>query len=94
MRLLIKVLLFPVTLLLSIAVALCRFICDLSGALLAVAAVILFTLAAGTLILLKDPPGALTAAIFAFVISPYGIPKLAEWFIDRLDDLNYAIKSI
>ncbi|WP_019849291.1 CD1845 family protein [Desulfitobacterium sp. PCE1] len=37
---------------------------------------------------------ALTTAAVAFLISPYGIPKLAEWFIDRLDDLNCAIKSI
>nr|WP_242835415.1 CD1845 family protein [Desulfitobacterium sp. PCE1] len=36
----------------------------------------------------------MTTAAVAFLISPYGIPKLAEWFIDRLDDLNCAIKSI
>lgn len=94
MRLLFKIILFPITLVLSIVIAACRFVCDCSGALLGVISVLIFTLALLTLILLKDPTGALSAAIIAFVISPYGIPKLAEWFVDRLDDLNYAIKSI
>ncbi len=94
MRLLFKIVLFPITLALSIAVGICRFVCDCSGAVLGVIATLLFALALLTLILLKEPGGALTTAVIAFLISPYGIPKLAEWCIDRLDDLNLAIKSI
>ena len=94
MRLLLKVLLFPITLSLSIVIAFGRFISELSSALLAIAAVVVFAIALGTLILLKDPAGALVTCIGAFVISPYGLPKLAEWLIDRLEDLNFAIKSI
>lgn len=94
MRLLMKILLFPITLALSIVVGVCRFVCDCSGAPLGVIATLLFTMAALTLILLRDSGAALTTAATAFLISPYGIPKLAEWFIDRLDDLNCAIKSI
>lgn len=94
MRLLLKVLLFPITIVLSVFITFARFISELSGALLAIAAVIVFVLALGTLILLKDPQGALVTCIIAFVISPYGIPKLAEWLIDRLDDLNNIIRAI
>ena len=94
MRLLFKVVLFPITLALSIVVGIFRFVCDCSGAVLGVIASLLFMLALLTLILLKEPSGALTTAVIAFVVSPYGIPKLAEWFIDRLDDLNGAMKSI
>ena len=94
MRLLFKILLFPITLALSIAVGICRFVCNYSGAVLGVIATLLFVLAALTLILMQDAGGALATAAIAFLISPHGIPKLAEWFIDRLDDLNYAIKSI
>ena len=94
MRLLFKVVLFPITLALSIVVGIFRFVCDCSGAVLGVIASLLFTLALLTLILLKEPSRALTTAVIAFVVSPYGIPKLTEWCIDRLDDLNLAIKSI
>lgn len=45
MRIVFKVLLFPVTLALSIAVAICRFVCGFSGALLSVASGIVFTIA-------------------------------------------------
>lgn len=94
MRILFKIVLFPITMVLSIVVGVCRFVCGFSGAVLGVSSTLLLTLALLTLILLKEPGGALTAAIIAFVVSPYGIPKLAEWLVDRLEDLNFAIKSI
>lgn len=94
MRLLFKVLLFPVTLALSLVIGVCRFVCDCFGAVMSVIATLMFVLAALTLILLKDSGGALTTAAIAFVLSPYGLPKLAEWFLDRLDDVNHALRSI
>ena len=94
MRILFKIVLFPITLVWSIVVWVCRFVCGFSGAVLGVISTLLLTLALLTLILLKEPGGALTTAIIAFVVSPYGIPKLAEWLVDRLEDLNFAIRSI
>lgn len=94
MRIVLKILLFPATLALSIIIVLFRFLCDFSGALLTIVSLVIFTLALLTLILLRDPAGALTAAIAAFLISPYGIPAAASWLLNRLNDLNYAIKSL
>ena len=94
MRILIRILLFPITLLLSISVAVFRFACHFSGAVLGVASFIVGVIALLALILLKDPAAALNAGILAFAISPYGLPKLAEWMVDRLDDLNILVKSI
>ena len=94
MRLLLKIILFPITLALTIISFFFRFITELSGALLGIVSGVVFAIALGSLIFLKNPVGALNAAIIAFIISPYGIPKLAEWLLDRLDDLNFAIKSI
>lgn len=94
MRILFRIVLFPITLALSIVVGAGRFVCGFSGAVLGVISTLLLTLALLTLILLKEPGGALTTAIIAFVVSPYGIPWLAEWLVDRLEDLNFAIKSI
>lgn len=94
MRPVLKILFFPITLLLSIIVLFSRFVCDLSGRLLAVVSFVVFVISVLALLLLKDPKSALTAAIIAFVISPYGVTKLLEWLVDKLDGLNCAIKSI
>ena len=94
MRLLLRILLFPVTLALSVVVGVCRFVCDCSGAVLGAIATLLFTVASLTLILFKEPIGTLTTTAIAFLISPHGIPKLAGWFIDLLENLNGAMKSI
>lgn len=29
----------------------------------------------------------------AFLLSPFGIPKIAEWLVDRLSDLNYSLRN-
>lgn len=94
MRIALKVLLFPVTLALSVIVAIARFVCHFSGALLSIAAGIVFIIAALALILLHDTRAAISAGVLAFVISPFGLPMLAEWLVDRLDDLNILVKSI
>jgi hypothetical protein len=39
-----------------------------------------------------EAPVILAAA--AFVISPYGLPKLAEWLLCRVNDLNEFVKAI
>ena len=37
---------------------------------------------------------AIFATVFAFILSPYGLPTLAAWLLGKLDDLNDAIKAI
>jgi len=37
-------------------------------------------------------PNALVLMVVAFLISPVGIPAIAKWLIDKLDDLNDALK--
>lgn len=94
MRIVLKILLFPVTLVLGLVVAIARFVCHFSGALLSIAAGIVFTIAVLALILLGDARAAISAGVLAFAISPFGLPMLAEWLVDRLDDLNVLVKSI
>lgn len=31
--------------------------------------------------------------VMGFAISPFGLPALAGWLLDRLGDLNYALRS-
>ena len=59
MRILLKVLLFPLTLFLTLLVAFCRFFCLFSGMVLSIAAMVLFLLG---LVLLVSPYGLPLAA--------------------------------
>ena len=97
MRILLKILLFPVSLILSLFIAICRFICCFSGAVLSVISSIMFLIALAALIIPTiETPFQTTIIVWvvAFLISPFGIPKFADWLLDKLDDLNFAIKSI
>ncbi len=97
MRILIKVLLFPVAAALSLTTALFRFMCRFSRGLLSVASGLMFIAALLGLVLpVAKLPAANYAVMFAlaFLISPFGLPKLADWLLGRLDGLNIAIRSI
>ena len=94
MRILLKILFFPVTLMLSLFIAVCRFIFCFSEALLSViSSIVVFILFAALIIpTIENPTIKLWA--MAFLISPFGIIRFADWLLDKLDDLNFAIKSI
>jgi len=106
MRVLFKILLFPITLLLTVLVAAGRFLTVKCAFLLYIVSGILFF---GSVVFIIAyftgwPLGgagtadhlqtAIITGVCAFLLSPYGLPKLAMWVMDRLDDLNGAIKSI
>ena len=106
MKMLFKILLFPITLLLTVFVAVSRFIVVRCAILLNIIAGISFF--GGLIFLISYLSGwplggagavdhlqtAVIAGVFAFLLSPYGLPKLMMWIVDKLDDLNGAIKSI
>ena len=37
--------------------------------------------------------GGIVFGVIAFLVSPIGIPAVAKWLIDKLDDWNDALKS-
>jgi len=92
MRLFFKILLLPFILITWILYGVCKLIVLTSGMILGivfgialVAAVVLF-FKAGVI------PGAIVLVI-AFLISPYGIPKLAAWLTGKLGGLSYALRD-
>lgn len=94
MRILLKILLFPITLVLSVVVLVCQFLCVFSSMLLSVLALLLFVLALAVIILLGEVGEGLKALFAAYLISPYGIPTLASWLIGTVDGLNERLKAI
>ena len=94
MRLILKVLLFPVVMVLTILVAICRFLCTFSTVLLSIIALILFALALATMIFLHDMSNGPKMLVLAWLISPFGIPLFASWLVDIVDYLNCKLKAV
>jgi len=106
LRIFIKVLLFPLSLLLTIIVAVSMFVVERVAGILNILSGIMFiaALAGYAQYIFGWPVGtagnaatlqlAIFGTVFAFVLSPYGLPMLAVWLLAKLGDLNGAIKLI
>lgn len=94
MRILLKILLFPITLALSAIVLVCQFLCVFSSMLLSVLALLLFILSLAIMVLLGEVGEGLKAMLAAYLISPYGVPTFATWLIGVVGGINERLKSI
>ena len=82
MRIIIKILLFPIVLALTLLVAFCRFFCLFSGMVLGIVAFLLFLL--GIVVLFAGRvDGFIGFLILAWLVSPYGLPLAASWASSR-----------
>ena len=106
MRIFFKILLFPISLVLTVFVAISSFLIERVAVLLNVLSGIIFlaSLVGYSQYFFGWPFGgagkaynletAIFGTVFAFLLSPYGLPTLTLWLVEKLDDLNGAIKSI
>lgn len=95
LRILLKILLFPVTVLLTILVSIGRFFTYFSAGMLYIVSFAIFATAIASMALL----GSSFAKVWKFflcawLLSPYGIPYFAGLFVELIDLANDAIKSI
>lgn len=93
MRGLLRILLLPFRLVLAIVNGIFRFFYICSAAVLSVLSSILFLLSLIAFLVGHTQTGAL-GMIGTFLISPFGLPKVASWLIDRMDDLRITITAI
>ena len=95
MRILLKILLFPVTLALTIIVALGRLLCLASGVILNTIAVVILLIAVGTVVLLGEPIWTgLKIAALGWLISSFGLPIIATFLVELLGALNDSLKAV
>ena len=94
MRFLIKLVLFPITLALTILVAACRLLCQLSTMMLGILAFVCFAIALGTIVLLQDFPTGLILIGLTWLISPFGLPLIAAFLVELLGVINDSLKAI
>ena len=88
MRILLKIFLFPITLILTAILLICEFICLFGTMLLSILALLLFTLALGIMIFLGETQEGIKTLVLAYIISPYGVPMLVAWLISIIIDLK------
>jgi hypothetical protein len=94
MRILLKIILFPITLILTVILLICEFICLFGTMLLSILALLLFILALGIMIFLGEVQEGINVLVLAYIISPYGAPMLAAWMIGKIGQVNEWVKTI
>ena len=93
MRWIIKIILFPISLVLSILTAFLTFLLGIGTALLYL--LMMFCIfGAIASFMQKDISLGIEALVLGFLLSPYGIPMVGAAVIAFLQEINEAIKSI
>ena len=93
MRWIIKIILFPVSLLLSIFTAFLTFLLGVGTTILYFLMLMCIIAAIGSF-MQKEVSLGIEALILGFLLSPYGIPMVGAAVIAFLQGINEAIKSI
>ena len=84
MKLLLRIIIFPITLILSILIAFSKFIVTIGAIILGLLS---FLVIFGSLacFIQSEVRLGIEALIIAFLISPYGLPKIAMWMVAYLE---------
>ena len=92
MRLIFKIFALPFLLVLSLLAAVLMFLFNVAGWFLSLASGILAVIAVGLFVLQHQSVGGVAFLVLAFLLSPYGLPAIAEFLIGLLDELNYSLR--
>lgn len=91
-KLLLKILVAPVILLLTVAIWICVGIVYISGLVLGLISMVVALLGVAVLITYSSQNG-IILLVMAFLISPYGLPMAAIWLLGKVQDLKFAIQD-
>lgn len=87
-----KILAAPVMVALTLLAAVVSFLFCVAGVVCVVGCVVLILLAV-VLFIGGQTLGGAVFLVLAFLISPYGIPAIADWLVARLHSLNYTLRD-
>lgn len=93
MRIILKILAAPVVLALSLLVAVLLFALDVSEGALRLIAGLLALCGAALILGLGQVFNGCVILFLAFLVSPYGLPWLAEWGAERLDECRDSLRD-
>lgn len=92
MRILLKVLVAPIILVLTLFIWICAGLVYISGLLLGFVSMVLGLLGMAVLIT-YSPQNGIFLLVMAFLVSPYGLPLAAIWLLGKVQNLRYAIQD-
>lgn len=92
-KLILKIVVAPVVLLLTLAIWICVGLVYVSGLVLGLISMVIALLGVAVLVT-YSPQNGLILLVIAFLISPFGLPKLAFWLLGKVQDLKFIIKDL
>ena len=87
-----KILAAPFVVALTLLVAIVSFLYCVASALCYIGCVVL-TLLALVLFIGGQTLGGVVFLVLAFLVSPFGVPAIAEWLVDRLHSAKFALRD-
>lgn len=88
-----KLMLFPITLILSVLIAVLRFVVGISSIILRILMLLCMIGAIGSIVS-KEMDLLIGTTILAFLFSPFGIEKIAVWILGCMSHFNESIKNL
>lgn len=92
-KLILKIVVAPVVLLLTLAIWICVGLVYVSGLVLGLISMVIALLGVAVLVT-YSPQNGLILLVIAFLISPFGLPKPAFWLLGKVQDLKFAIQDL
>lgn len=92
MRIILKFLAAPFVVILTVLAAVITFLFCVAGAVCGVASIGI-TLLAIVAFIAGQMTGGIVCLVIAFLVSPFGIPAIADWLIEKLHSLNFALRD-
>ena len=93
LKLILKIVIAPVILLLTLAIRICVGLVYVSGLVLGFLSMVIALLGVAVLVT-YSPQNGVILLVIAFLISPFGLPKLAFWPLGKVQGLNFAAKNV
>ena len=87
-----KILAAPFVVVLTILAAVVSFLFCVAGAVCVVGCVVL-TLLAVVLFIGGQTVGGIVFLVLAFLVSPFGVPAIAEWLVEKLHSAKFALRD-
>ena len=93
LKLILKIVIAPVILLLTLAIWICVGLVYVSGLVLGLLSTVIALLGVAVLLTCSLQNG-IILLVMAFLISPYGLPIAAIWLLGKGQDLKFAIQDL
>lgn len=93
LKLILKIVIAPVILLLTLAIWICVGLVYVSGLVLGLLSTVIALLGVAVLVT-YSPQNGLILLVIAYLLSPFGLPKLAFWMLGKVQDLKFVIQDL